>query len=271
MKFGMQEISTYVLTALIARPEIFGQKTVMKMRELEERTGVNREVIRIMIREGLLHEPRRSARNAAEYDEDHVRAIAAIRRLQQSNRLTLKEIKSAMDGNGAGPASAYPNLEELLVARFGLGNAQLIPISSLTSRYPSAERDAQAFAAMGMLSIIASGSEASLSLSDARLVEIWGQIREAGFVEEIGFPPENIDFYRIAAEEVAKNEAMIFFQNNQKKMDDELSASMLHVALPLMLDFFSLLRMKAFMGNLHSYVVSGMQDEISLTHDSNKV
>ncbi|OHT18250.1 MerR family transcriptional regulator [Edaphosphingomonas haloaromaticamans] len=226
----------------------------MKMRELEERTGVNREVIRIMLREGLLPEPRRSSRNAADYDEAHVRGIAAIRRLQQSTRLTFKEIKAAMAGNGGTPASAYANLEELLVSRFGLENIQSIPISSLVARYPNAERDARAFAEMGMLSIVDQEGGESLSLTDARLVEIWGQIREAGFVEERGFPPENIAFYRDAARMVAKNEARIFFQNSHEKIDDEKSASMLHIALPLMLDFFALLRMKAFMNDLHSFV-----------------
>lgn len=224
----------------------------MKMRELEQRTGVSREVIRVMIREGLLPQPERRSRNAAEYDEAHVRGIAAIRRLRQSTRLTFKEIRAAMAGNGGSPASAYASLEELLVSRFGLKNAQPVQISSLSERYPFAERDAHAFAEMGMLSIVGDGPDASLSLTDARLVEIWGAIREAGFVEESGFPPGNIAFYRDAAQMVARNEARIFFQNSRKKIDDEKSASMLHIALPLMLDFLGLLRMKAFLRELHS-------------------
>ena len=73
----------------------------MKMRELEERTGVDREVIRIMIREGLLPEPQRPARNAAEYDEGHVSGIATIRHLQQTSRMTLKEIRSALSGEAS--------------------------------------------------------------------------------------------------------------------------------------------------------------------------
>jgi len=233
----------------------------MKMRELELVTGVDREVIRIMLRQGLLPEPQRSARNSAEYTDAHVRAIAAIRRLQQSTRLTLKEIRAAMDGQGETPASAYPNLEELLSHRFGLHNVQLIPITAIQVRYPSAERDARAFEQIGFLSVLESENGPSLTLSDARLVEIWGQIREAGFVEETGFPPENIAFYRDAAELVARNEATIFFEKRQATIDDEKSASMLHLALPLMLDFFGLLRMKAFMKHIHFFVAPDNPDE----------
>lgn len=226
----------------------------MKMRELEERTGVDREVIRIMIREGLLPEPIRPARNAAEYDESHVSGIATIRHLQQTSRMTLKEIKSALSGEALerpGPASAYSHLEALLSRSFGLEQPTSVSLRSLCERYPRAERDAQAFEAMGMLTLLPSNDGSSLSLTDARLVEIWGKIREAGFIEEQGFPPENISFYREAAELVARHEASIFFQGSDGVISEEDAARMLQIALPLMLDFFGLLRIKAFMANLH--------------------
>jgi DNA-binding transcriptional MerR regulator len=226
----------------------------MKMRELEQRTGVNREVIRILIREGLVPQPERPARNAAEYDERHVAAIAAIRQLQQTSRLTLKEIRGVMEGNGlpaAGPAAAYRQLEELLAIRFDMREAKMLPLASLEERYPKARRDAKAFEAMGMLALVKTEEGEMISLADARLVEIWGQVREVGFVEETGFPPENIAFYLEGAELVAKNEAGLFVEMSEGRIADDRAATMLHVALPLMLDFFGLLRIKAFMRNIH--------------------
>jgi len=68
------------------------------MRDLERLTGVHRETVRVYLREGLLPEPRRSARNVADYDEEHVRGIEAIRRLQAARRLTLPQIKRALRG-----------------------------------------------------------------------------------------------------------------------------------------------------------------------------
>jgi DNA-binding transcriptional MerR regulator len=228
----------------------------MKMRELEQRTGVNREVIRILIREGLVPQPERPARNAAEYDERHVAAIAAVRQLQQTSRLTLKEIRGAMEGNGlvtAGPAAAYRQLEEMLAIRFDMREARMIPLASLEERYPKAKRDAEAFEQMGMLTIVGSDEGELISLADARLVEIWGQIREVGFEEETGFPPENISFYLKAAEMVAKNEADLFVEMSGGRIADDRAATMLHIALPLMLDFFGLLRIKAFMKRIHLF------------------
>lgn len=229
----------------------------MRMRELEEKTGVDREVIRIFLRKGLLPEPQRLARNQAEYDETHVRAITVVRELQKGSRLTLDQIKELMNGNGldggAGPTT-YQHLEELLAIRFGLDNTRLVPLASISERNPMAEQDAQAFEAMGMVALVPDGDEPRLSLTDARLVEIWSQIRELGFVEEAGFPPENIAFYLQAAEEVAAREAEIFLHGSAGRISEEKAASMLQGALPLMLDFFGLLRLKAFMRNIHEAV-----------------
>lgn len=222
----------------------------MRMRELEERTGVNREVIRILIREGLLPEPDRPARNAAEYDESHVKGIAAIRELQKGARLTIRQIKALMKGDGGqqlAHGSPYAQLEQLLSHRFGLDNAPTISLASLKQRHGAAERDAQAFARMDMLELREGPDGPELSLTDARLVEIWGRIREAGFVDENGFPPENIAFYQTLAQQVAEHEAAIFFNASDGRIEEEKAAAMLHSALPLMLDFFGLLRIKAFM------------------------
>jgi DNA-binding transcriptional MerR regulator len=226
----------------------------MKMRELEERTGVDREVIRVLIREGLVPQPDRPSRKRAEYDESHVAAIAAVRRLQQTSRLTLKEIKGAINGNGlaqAGPAIAYRQLEELLAIRFGMREARMVPLASLSEKFPRAEHDARTFARMGMLDLVETDDGTMISLADARLVEIWGNVREVGFVEETGFPPENIAFYLEGADFIARHEARLFLEMSEGRIADDRAATMLHAVLPQMLDFVGLLRIKAFMRHIH--------------------
>ena len=221
----------------------------MKMRELEARTGVDREVIRVYFRKGLLPEPHRPARNAADYGAAHGRAITAVRELQRRSRLTLAQITSALDGGGleGGSTAAYQHLEALLSVRFGLDESPLVALEALRARNPKAEHDARVFARMGMVTLIDAGGETRLSLNDARLVEIWSAIRGVGFVEETGFPPDNIGFYLEAAEKVAAMEAKVFREGSGGQISEEAAASMLHLALPLMLDFFGLLRLKTFM------------------------
>ena len=138
--------------------------------------------------------------------------------------------------------------------RFGMREARMIPLASLSEKFPKAENDARAFAAMGMLDLVNSEDGVMISLADARLVEIWGQVREVGFVEETGFPPENIAFYLEGADFIARHEAQLFLEMSEGRIADDRAAMMLHAVLPLMLDFVGLLRIKAFMRNIHEVV-----------------
>src|SRR3546814_9620034 len=60
------------------------------MSDLEKRTGVHRETIRVYFRHGLLPEPERPAPNVADYGETHVQAVLAVRKLQRDDGLTLR-------------------------------------------------------------------------------------------------------------------------------------------------------------------------------------
>lgn len=110
----------------------------MKMRELEQRTGVHRETIRVYLREGLIPEPERPRKTVADYGVEHVQAILAVRRLQHENRLTLAQIKAIIAGEGTEArveASAFDQLEQLVAHRAG-ADGPPVTISSLLERYP---------------------------------------------------------------------------------------------------------------------------------------
>ena len=86
----------------------------------------------------------------------------------------------------------------------------------------------------------------AVSYSDARLVEIWSQMREAGFGESKEFFPEVLDHCKRAADQLAHAEAQRFVMRTEGRIDEETDADMLRIGLPLMLDFFGLLRTKFF-------------------------
>src|SRR5579871_1914491 len=113
----------------------------MKMKELEEQTGVRREMIRFYFRNGLLPEPARPKPNVAIYGEEHVRSIHAIRRLQTEQRLSIEEIKRAVNGQAAprpGDPMAFQHLDELVAARLG-ADQTLVPLDSVKDRNPKAD------------------------------------------------------------------------------------------------------------------------------------
>jgi DNA-binding transcriptional MerR regulator len=224
----------------------------MKMRDLEARTGVNRETIRVYLREGLVPEPSRPARNVADYGEEHVRAILAVRKLQRDSAMTLPQIMHVLRGGAASRpvgATAFAHLEELLSARVGVKRS-LVPIATLAKQNEHAAKDAQALDTIGVITVLDGPRGPSLSMTDAGLVNIWGRMRQAGFDEARGFPPEILGYYIEAAEYVAGNEAKIFLDQVQGRIDEAEAANMLEFALPAMLEFFGLIRLKMFLRNI---------------------
>lgn len=225
----------------------------MKMRELEKLTGVNRETIRVYLRHGLVPEPERPKPNVADYGDNHVRAIMAVRDLQRESALTLKQISSLLKGNESGrhvDAGAFQNLEALVATRVGVDDRK-VQIASLLSVWPNSEDDAKVFAELGLIEILDTAGGPALSVTDSRLLTIWGDMRAAGYKEDLGFGPEIVSFYREPAETIARAESQLFLERVEGKMDEQQAAEMFQAGIRLMIDFFSLLRTKALLRNLH--------------------
>lgn len=228
---------------------------IMRMRELERRTGVHRETIRTYLRLGLLPQPERPLPNQAVYNEQHVEGIGLIRRLRQDSRLTLTEISALIQGQAPNirvEANIFGQLERLLASRVGLDN-KLVKIASLQDQSLHAEADAQALAKLEIISIVHAEDGDYVSLTDVQLILIWAEMRSIGFAERLGFGPELTSVYRQAAEFVAAWEAETFITRTEGRIDLDFAANMLQVGLPLMLNFLGLIRMKAFMRNIDAH------------------
>ncbi len=225
----------------------------MKMRELEARTGVNRETIRVFLRHGLIPEPSRPKPNVADYDESHVRAIQAVRDLQRNSAMTLKQIQDTLGGENPEQrieASAFHNLEALVATRVGI-DVQPVLLEAMCKAFPNAAADAQRLQSIGVVEVLDSPGGPALSITDARLVTIWSEMQQAGFNEANGFPPEIVNFYIDPAERVAEREATLVLERTEGRISEDEAARMLQIALRLMLDFFGLIRMKRFMAHIH--------------------
>jgi DNA-binding transcriptional MerR regulator len=220
----------------------------MKMGELERRSGVNRETIRVLIRKGLVPQPDKPKATVAHYTDEHVRAIRAVRNLQQEHQVTLDQIGSMLRGDHLDKrleAPAFHHLEDLVAARFGEDD-RTIPLATLVQTNPHAERDARGLAALGALDLVETDDGPAVSYTDASLIGIWARMREAGFEESANFFPEVLDHYTKSADYLAYAEATRFVARTGGLIREEMAADMLRTGLPLMLDFFGLLRMKYF-------------------------
>lgn len=171
----------------------------LKMRELEQATGVGRETIRFYIREGLLPEPERLKRNVARYSDVHVDRLKEIKRLQQERFLPLNVIKTivkAQDTASETGIEGFVGLENALYPLLGdpekLEPRRLEEVAAEVG-LPIAEVDE--LAVLGFINVDERGGERWLDTRNARIVTLWKGIRDAGFTEEKGYGPDTWAVY----------------------------------------------------------------------------
>lgn len=219
----------------------------MKMRELESRTGVTRQMIQYYLANGLLPAPLRPKPNVAEYGEEHVKGIQAIRSLQTDGRLKLSEIKQALNGKSATvptDAAVFPHLDELFASHAGV-DAQLMPLSSVKERNALADEDARVLEEVGAIKLVKRKGRMYLSHLDAQIVGCWGDMRAAGFTESEGFDPSIVSLHVKAAESLASDEVDSFLSRVSPDYPAAKKAAMAQAGSKVMLSLFTLLRMKA--------------------------
>ena len=178
----------------------------MKMRELEQRSGVGRETIRYYIRLGLLPEPARPKPNVADYDGEHVRRLSVIKRLQAERYLPLSFIKTVLDRPTSGEIEAVPGLEATLTASLGLagGGASL------------AEAPDQSGLTADELEVlirdgVVEASGGALSALDLAIAKTWGRVKSSGYDPDAGFFAEDAAIYVQVLEPLARREIERFY------------------------------------------------------------
>lgn len=82
----------------------------MRIKELEEKSGVSRSSIHFYLRQGVLHPPRKTGRTMAYYDESHLLRLKEIMNLKKGGRVPvafLKEHITSVDLTAPGRPEAY--------------------------------------------------------------------------------------------------------------------------------------------------------------------
>ena len=199
----------------------------MKMNELERRTGVGRETIRFYIREGLLPEPQRRARNVALYSDVHVQRLRMIRRLKEERFLPLDIIRRILLGDPTAlPAATDPfgELAPLLSTRLGVGEDEPpVELETLIAGDEQAAQDVAAMRESGVISVRKEGGKAVVSRLDGRIVALWRDLRRAGY-EPAAFPVDYIQLYMDALRPMATEEAARFFAGFEGRIEQDDAA-----------------------------------------------
>ncbi len=182
------------------------------MRDLERRSGVGRETIRYYIGLGLLPEPARPKPNVADYSEEHVTRLAAIKRLQDERYLPLSFIKTLLDRPSHGEMEPIPGFEALLGPRLGFApGGPPVPLAEAATAAGLEVAEIETLIEGGVLFAVETREGRALAPLDLAVARAWGRVRAAGYTPETGFFAQDAHIYAEVLTPMVRREVERFY------------------------------------------------------------
>ncbi len=225
-----------------------GTRWTLRMREVCERTGLDRQVVHFYIREGLVPPGAKATRNSAFYGEVHVARVLLVRRLQAERFLPLRAIRAVFEGDGPflpgmpgedGPEPARWLRDVKRATSASLARAADAPtrvlVGPLLRDHAVSEDDLAALAETGLLAVVddpQDGGGACIAAEEAWLIETVGALRRCGFTEARGFSVRDLGMYEEAVSGLFERETRLLAERIRHLPAEEAGA-MLSRLLPL--------------------------------------
>jgi len=197
---------------------------LLRMRELAEASGVPAPTIKHYLREGLLPEPVKTSRNMAYYPPEFVDRIKLIKRLQEERYLPLKAIKEVLDSQERSRTSAAE-----VRKRYGVPKEVLDRLAELEVLTPNSR---------------------GYSPSDVTIIEAISRFRAGGYDEQIGFTVYDTLRYKVALEELARQEVDVVMERLAGEVPPERVVEMLEAGAQPLKDLIAALHTKLMVAEL---------------------
>lgn len=238
----------------------------MKMKELEDRSGIGRETIRYYIREGLLPEPERPKTNVAIYNESHLHRLNLIRTLQRERFLPLGVIRRLIEEAGDRDPDMVPGLfglEIMLADRLGAeANRTPVDVEKIADESGMTLEEIGEIAAEGIITLNEGpGGRRTVSAQDAALLSTWARVQSLGFDPRKGYGTPYLKQYQALAEALAEFDVTTFYDQLADNLDTDRAAAMAAASIPLSLEVFGHLRVKAILKKVTERNAEVLQQE----------
>jgi DNA-binding transcriptional MerR regulator len=183
-----------------------GERPLLKMAQLAERSGVSPGTIRYYLREGLLGEEGeivRTSRNMAYYPPDYVERIVLIKRLQEERFMPLRVIRGALRDQPE-RVRALIELEDRILERAleGAEDRGRVSRKVAADRYGVPRNALDRLAEIGVLT----PNQRGYDRDDMKIIEAIAAFRAGGYDETLGFTVYDTLRYRRALEPLVEEE-----------------------------------------------------------------
>ena len=225
----------------------------LRMKDLEQATGVGRETIRYYIREGLLPQPHRPGRNVAWYDEGFVERVLLIKELQRKRFLPLHAIKAIVGSDTPPSRAEVQMLHDIDGTLFrGLPSRKPDRLSVVAKRVGLRAAEIRRLAAIEAIEIVTQKGDQWLEGDALRIVELWAAMRRAGYSEALGFQPENLRLYVDMVRWLAREELRLFTQGVAGRENQAAASRMAEQGIELLNEVLGVLRKTTLLQFIHT-------------------
>ncbi len=213
-----------------------------KMKDLSDKTGLPRQVIHFYIKEGLVPEGRKTGRNMAYYGEAHLDRIRLVRKLQHERFLPLKAIRALLDSHEGAFSAAQRRLLGEVQQRLAITarSASLPTLAGpILDRNGLDRADLEELAEAGILGVSQDDKgRPIIAGEDAWILDLWGELRGAGFTREVGFRAADFAIYEEAMTDLLQREAEML-TSRLGHLDPDRVADMVERGMPLVNTFLA--------------------------------
>jgi DNA-binding transcriptional MerR regulator len=227
------------------------EKTLLRMGELAEASGVPVPTIKHYLREGLLPEPVKTSRNMAYYPPAFVDRIKLIKQLQEERFMPLKAIKSVLDEDPE-RARALVELEDRILDRALAGERSRTSAAEVRESYGVPKEVLDRLAELDILSPNSRG----YTPSDVKIIEAISRFRAGGYDEEIGFTVYDTIRYKNAIEALVREEVELVMSRLAGEVSPERVVEMLEAGAQPLQDLIAALHTKLMVAELERHRAS---------------
>lgn len=213
-----------------------------RMKDLCQLTGLSRQAVHFYIQQGLVPGGHKTGRNMAWYGPEHVERLQLIRKLQQERLLPLKAIKALLEDL---PGTAAPEQRELLLelksrltGRLGPRSDETVEAAPLLVELGIEPEELDRMAELGLVGLAGGPGGQRVRSDDTWVLELWSQLREAGFTNELGFTVDDLVVYEEMVSSLFRRERRLVLER-LSGLPVERVAQMMERALPLINTFFA--------------------------------
>jgi DNA-binding transcriptional MerR regulator len=230
-----------------------GERTLLKMSELAERSGVSPGTIRYYLREGLLgggEDIVRTSRNMAYYPPGYVERIVLIKRLQEERFMPLRVIRGALRED-PDRVRALIELEDRILERAvaSAEDSSRVSRKLVAERYGVPRNVLDRLAEIGVLTPSSRGYDRD----DLKIIEAIAAFRAGGYEEALGFTVYDTLRYRRALEPLVQEEVRALLDRLAGEVEVERAMEIVAAGVEPLRELIGAMHSKLLVGELRRH------------------